>query len=72
METEDWRRIGSMKTRRAYPHLYTVNHQLTVFGGDPSSKSIEYLNETGSWEMSQDSLEKEFSYGVSAEVKCPV
>ena len=69
MVTEEWRSINSMNTARLFPGLHVVDNILTVFGG--RVRTIEYLNATGNWEMSPDSLEKDFS-GVSVAVKCPV
>ena len=73
MVTEEWRTINTMNIARFYPGLYVVDNILTVFGGagGTSSRSIEYLNAAGNWEMSNDNLEKYFNDGDSVAIKCP-
>ena len=71
MGTKKWTQINILKRGRDHLALYFYNNQLTVLGGY-GTKSIEVMNENGTWEYSQDSLHKGFNYGVSVEVKCPV
>ena len=73
MVTEEWRTINTMNIARFNPGLYVVDNILTVFGGagGTSSRSIEYLNAAGNWEMSNDNLEKYFNDGDSVAIKCP-
>ena len=69
MVTEEWRTINSMNTARFNPGLHVVDNILTVFGGGITS--LEYLNAAGNWEMSDDTLEKNFHDGDSVAIKCP-
>ena len=71
MVTDQWRPIFEMNNGRKLPALYVINNRLTVLGGDGAAKSIEYLDENLIWQNSADSLEKDFTLGVSVELKCP-
>ncbi|XP_023347138.1 kelch-like protein 20 [Eurytemora carolleeae] len=71
MVTKEWRTINSMNTARFNPGLHVVDNILTVFGGGTTYRSLEYLNAAGNWEMSDDTLEKNFQKGDSVAIKCP-
>ena len=45
------------------------DNQLTVFGGYGADRSIEVYNGT-SWDISNDILAKDFTFGVLVEAKC--
>ena len=50
--------------------MFVYDNQLTVFGGTGADdRSIEVYNGT-SWDISNDILEKSFSFGVLVEAKC--
>ena len=70
METNQWRPINKMNNARYFSALFVINNRLTVLGGGHNVRSIEYLDENGYWQNSP-SLEKDFIYGVSVELKCP-
>ena len=71
MVTDQWRPISKMNIARELPAMYVINNRLTVLGGVNAPKSIEYLDENLIWQNSTDSLEKDFTWGVSVELKCP-
>ena len=69
-----------MNSERQFPALHVINNRLTVIGGFKGflypetieePKTIEYLDKNGNWKKSADSLEKEFQFGFSVQLKCP-
>jgi len=71
MKKKSWKTISKMNTARYFLSLHVYQDQLMAFGGNvDGTKTIEiYRNQT--WENSQNSLEDDFDFGVSVEIKCP-